>query len=68
VKRGCIAVEMECATLFGLGMLRGIKTGSALLVSDNLAEMTPMVDAEYLKPFVEKAGKAVLKAAVKISL
>jgi 5'-methylthioadenosine phosphorylase len=68
VKRGCIAVEMECATLFGLGMLRGIKTGSALLVSDNLAEMTPMVDAEYLKPFVEKAGKAVLKAAVKTQI
>ncbi|MEM4186632.1 MAG: purine-nucleoside phosphorylase [Candidatus Caldarchaeum sp.] len=67
-KRGYIAVEMECATLFGLGMMRGVKTGAALLVSDNLAEMTPMVDAEYLKPFVEKAGKAVLSAAVKIPL
>jgi len=68
VKRGYIAVEMECATLFGLGMLRGIKTGSLLLVSDNLAEMTPMVDAEYLKPFVEKAGRAVLTAAVKVMI
>ncbi|MCS6769104.1 MAG: purine-nucleoside phosphorylase [Candidatus Caldarchaeum sp.] len=64
-KRGYIAVEMECATLFGLGMLRGVKTGSALLVSDNLPEKTPMVDADYLKPFVEKAGRAVLSAAVK---
>ncbi|MEM4328688.1 MAG: purine-nucleoside phosphorylase [Candidatus Caldarchaeum sp.] len=67
-KRGYVAVEMECATLFGLGMMRGVKTGSALLVSDNLAEMTPMVDAEYLKPFVEKAGRAVLSAAVKAPL
>ncbi|MCS7110279.1 MAG: purine-nucleoside phosphorylase [Candidatus Caldarchaeum sp.] len=67
-RRGYIAVEMECATLFGLGMLRNLKTGSALLISDNLAEMTPMVDAEYLKPFVEKAGKAVLSAAVKVPL
>lgn len=67
-KRGYIAVEMECATLFGLGMLRNLKTGSALLISDNLAEMTPMVDAEYLKPFVEKAGRAVLSAAVKVPL
>ncbi|MEM4281536.1 MAG: purine-nucleoside phosphorylase [Candidatus Caldarchaeum sp.] len=67
-KKGYIAVEMECATLFGLGMMRNVKTGSALLVSDNLAEMTPMVDAEYLKPFVEKAGKAVLSAAVKIPI
>ncbi|MCS6783579.1 MAG: purine-nucleoside phosphorylase [Candidatus Caldarchaeum sp.] len=67
-RRGYIAVEMECATLFGLGMLRNLKTGSALLISDNLAEMTPMVDAEYLRPFVEKAGKAVLSAAVKVPL
>ncbi|MEM4560946.1 MAG: purine-nucleoside phosphorylase [Candidatus Caldarchaeum sp.] len=67
-KRGYVAVEMECATLFGLGMMRGVKTGSALIVSDNLAEMTPMVDAEYLKPFVEKAGRAVLSAAVKTPL
>ncbi|MEM2872161.1 MAG: purine-nucleoside phosphorylase [Candidatus Caldarchaeum sp.] len=67
-KRGYVAVEMECATLFGLGMMREVKTGSALLVSDNLAEMTPMVDAEYLKPFVEKAGRAVLSAAVKAPL
>lgn len=67
-KRGYVAVEMECATLFGLGMLRNLKTGSALLISDNLAEMTPMVDAEYLKPYVDKAGKAVLSAAVKVPI
>ncbi|MEM0481609.1 MAG: nucleoside phosphorylase [Nitrososphaerota archaeon] len=67
-KNGYIAIEMECATLFGLGMMRGVKTGAALLVSNNLAEMAPMVDAEYLKPFVEKAGKAVLSAAVRIPL
>ncbi|MEM0337680.1 MAG: purine-nucleoside phosphorylase [Candidatus Caldarchaeum sp.] len=65
---GYIAVEMECATLFGLGMLRKFKTGSALLISDNLAEMTPMVDAEQLKTYVEKAGRATLSAAVKIPL
>jgi 5'-methylthioadenosine phosphorylase len=61
-KRGYIAVEMECATLFGLGMLRGVKTASALLVSDNLAEMQPMVDAEALKRYVESASKIVFEA------
>jgi len=65
-KRGYIAVEMECATLFGLGMMRGVKTGALLLISDNLAEMTPMVDAEYLKPYVEKAGRAILKAVRRV--
>ena len=66
--KGYISVEMECATIFGLGMLRGVKTGAVLLISDNLAEMTPMVDAEYLKPYVEKAGRAVLKALLRIKL
>jgi 5'-methylthioadenosine phosphorylase len=58
-KRGYIAVEMECATLFGLGMLRCVKTGSALIVSDNLAQLQPMVDAEILKGFVDNIGKIV---------
>lgn len=66
--RGYISVEMECATLFGLGMLRGFKTGAVLLVSDNLVERTPMVDAEYLKPYVERTGKAILKAITRIKL
>ena len=61
-KRGYLAVEMECATIFGLGMMKSVKTGSLLLISDNLAEMTPMVDAEYLEPYVEKASRAVFKA------
>jgi len=68
VKRGYIAVEMECATIFGLGMMRGVKTGSLLLVSDNLAEMTPLVDAEHLRPYVEKASKAVLKALTRVKI
>ena len=56
-EKGYVAVEMECATVFGLGMLRGVKTASALLVSDNLAEMQPMVDAEALREHVDKIGK-----------
>jgi 5'-methylthioadenosine phosphorylase len=68
VSRGYISVEMECATLFGLGMMRSVKTGSLLLISDNLAEMTPMVDAEYLRPYVEKAGRAALQALVKVEV
>jgi 5'-methylthioadenosine phosphorylase len=64
-KRGYIAVEMECATLFGLGMLRGVKTASALIVSDNLAEMQPMVDAQALKGYVDKVGGLVFDALSK---
>ncbi|MEM0075478.1 MAG: purine-nucleoside phosphorylase [Nitrososphaerota archaeon] len=57
--RGYIAVEMECATIFGLAMMRKVRAASLLLISDNLAEMTPMVDAEQLKRYVDKASKAV---------
>lgn len=64
-EKGYIAVEMECATLFGLGMLRGIKTASALLVSDNLAEMQPMVDAQVLKEYVDRVSKVAFDALAK---
>lgn len=64
-EKGYIAVEMECATLFGLGMLRGIRTASALLVSDNLAEMQPMVDAEALKGYVDRVQKIAFDALSK---
>jgi 5'-methylthioadenosine phosphorylase len=60
--RGYIAVEMECATLFGLGMLRHVKTASALLVSDNLVEMEPMVDASQLREHVDRCSRAVFRA------
>src|SRR5579885_1061679 len=63
--RGYIAVEMECATLFGLAMIRGIKAGSLLLVSDNLAEMQPMVDAEGLKRHVEVSSRVAFEALLK---
>lgn len=67
-ERGYIAVEMECATLFGLGMMRGVRTASALLVSDNLAEMQPMVDAVALGGYVEKVSKLVFDSICRAEL
>ena len=61
-RRGYAAVEMECATIFGLGMLRRVKTACALLVSDNLSEAQPMIDAEALGEYAARAGKIVLKS------
>jgi len=60
-KKGYIAIEMECATLFGLGKLRKVKTASLLLVSDNITESAPIVDAETLREYVAKAGKIVFE-------
>jgi len=67
-RRGYVAVEMECATLFGLGMLRGVKTASALLVSDNVARAEPMSGAGALGSSVAKAAKVVLKSLNRVSL
>lgn len=60
--KGCVAVEMECATLFGLAMLKGVKAAGALVVSDNLCNNDPVVDARALRAPVKKAGEVVLKS------
>jgi len=54
-----IAVEMECATVFGIGGLRGVKTAGVLIVSDNMSENVPMADAKALTSCVERVGKTV---------
>jgi len=63
-KRGVISVEMECATLFTLGLLKGFKAASLLVVSDSLVKEAEkeLVPAEKLVPYVEKAGRIVFKA------
>ncbi len=58
-KKGYIAIEMECATLFGLGKLRRVKTASVLLVSDNATEGAPIVDADTLRQYAKRSGAMV---------
>jgi len=69
VKRGIIAVEMECAVLFSLGWMRGIKTGALLIVSNSLVieEEKDMATADELRKSVEKAGKIVLDALLRVN-
>ncbi len=64
--RGIVAVEMECAALFMLGAMRGLKTGALLVVSDSLVEELGFASAEELKPYVERAAEAVLDAIIKV--
>jgi len=61
-KKGYIAIEMECATLFGLGKLRKVKTASLLLVGDNITESAPIVDADTLREYTAKGGRVVFEA------
>lgn len=66
--RGVVSVEMECAALFILGLLRRLKTGALLIVSNNLTRGRgkEIPTAEDLKIHVEKASKIVLESIVEI--
>ena len=60
-------MEMECATLFTLGLLRRFRTASILVVSDSLAYKTrkAMVLADSLTASVEKAARILFDAITK---
>ncbi len=62
-ERGVIAVEMEAAALFTLGWMRGWKTATVLVISDNLLEEKPhLATSEELKERINQAAKAILEA------
>ncbi|NPA85670.1 MAG: purine-nucleoside phosphorylase [Crenarchaeota archaeon] len=65
-KRGIVAVEMECATLFALGWMRGFKTGALVVIADSLVDpgKKDLLHHEELADVMDKAAKAVLEALV----
>lgn len=69
-KRGVIAVEMECATLFSLGWMRGFKTGALLIIADSLVDPSKkdLLHHEQLAPVMDKATKAVLETLVNVEV
>jgi len=64
--RGVIAVEMECATLFILGGIRGFKTGALLIVSDSLVTWRHAT-SEELKETMVKAALIALNAIKRVT-
>ncbi len=66
--RGILAVEMETAILFLLGLIRNVKTGAVLIVSNNLTEGRAgrFLTAGELRDVVLRVGKAVLEAITAI--
>jgi len=61
-RHGYIAIEMECATLFGLGELRKVVTASLLMVSNNITKSGPMVEAQALRRKATNAGEITFTA------
>jgi 5'-methylthioadenosine phosphorylase len=66
VKLGVISVEMECATLYTLGLLRGFKAASLLIITNSLVDpaQSQFASAEILRPYIDKAAKILLDVAV----
>jgi len=65
-KRGILAVEMECAALFLLGLIRGVKTGAVLLVSNDLRKgrKSTYLAASDLRDVVNEVAPVVMEALV----
>ncbi len=66
--RGIIAVEMECAGIFNLSLMRGVKAAGILIIGNSLLEDLGYATAEELKHYVEKAARVALDALVKTGL
>lgn len=68
-QRGIAAVEMECASLFALGWMKGFKTGALLMISDSLVgNKEEFLTAKDLAPRVEKASRIVFETAIKVKV
>ena len=65
VKRGAVAVDMETAIIFILGLLRNVRTASVLLVSNSLVKPTKFLLANELEGFVKRVASNVLNALIK---
>lgn len=66
---GALAVEMECATVFTVARLRGLKVGAALIVIDNLATGEFMeAGAEKRRELELRAAKGVLEALCRLQV
>jgi len=65
---GVIAIEMECAALFGIARMRGFKAGSVLILSNNVVRETPLLTADKLEKSVETGAKIILEAFKKIEV
>jgi len=67
-RRGVIAIEMECAALFGISRIRGIKSGAILILSNNVVRETPILTADKLEKSVEEAARIILEAFKRIDV
>lgn len=65
ISKGVLGVEMECATLFGLGILKGFKAAALLVVSDVITDsLSSLATAKDLEEIVDQASNIVLDVII----
>jgi uridine phosphorylase len=57
-----LAIEMETATLFQLGTLRGLQTGCVLVVSDLLGPQRGRIEQEAMEAAATRVGRIAMTA------
>ncbi|MEM0038571.1 MAG: purine-nucleoside phosphorylase [Zestosphaera sp.] len=62
--RGIISVEMECASIFNLSLMRGVKAAGLLVVSNSLVEDLGHATADELKRHVGRAATVAMDALI----
>ncbi|MGE0526209.1 MAG: nucleoside phosphorylase [Bdellovibrionales bacterium] len=68
---GVLAVEMECSTLFVIGLLRGVRTGALLVLDGNplkWSEGQYDPDPNRLRDSLEKCIEAALSSLIQVPL
>ncbi len=67
-KLGFISIEMECATLFTIGVLRNVRTAAVLLVSNSLVnpEESEIPTSDIINKFYEDVVPVVLETISRI--
>lgn len=64
--RGLIAVEMECAGLFTVSLMRRVKTACVLITSNSLVKDLGYASTEYLREKTVDVAKVILEALIRI--
>jgi len=64
-RKGIVAVEMECSTLFTLTSMRGLKSGAILVVDGNIVEGS---GRPFRKIKVDLIGEHKVKTGLRRSL
>lgn len=66
--KGALSFEMECATIFAIGSVRGFRAGAILAVTGMAAGDKGMLDDRTMKDAIEACIAAALEAAVQAVL